>query len=87
MSDRDPRLPRSEGRGWRFYVICGAAVLLLIFVIQNSQKVPVDFLFASVDTPLFFALLIAGGLGALIGWALPHVHRDRRRERKLRKND
>jgi uncharacterized integral membrane protein len=75
--------PRQEGRGWRFYVIVAAVVLLLIFVIQNSQSVPVDFLFTTVDTPLFFALLIAGLLGAVIGWAWPHVRRDRRRQREL----
>jgi uncharacterized integral membrane protein len=80
--DHGEGVPRKEGRGWRFYVIVGAAVLLLIFVIQNSQEVPVEFLFASTDTPLFFALLIAGGLGALIGWAWPHVRRDRKRERE-----
>lgn len=85
--DERPGLPRKEGRGWRFYLILTAGVLLLIFVIQNSQKVPVDFLFASVETPLFFALIVAGGLGAVIGWALPHVHRDRRRERKLHEDD
>ena len=83
MNERDPRqgAPRQEGRGWRFYLIVIAALLLLVFVIQNSQKVPVEFLFASTDTPLFFALLIAGGLGALIGWAWPHVRRDRKRLR------
>ena len=84
MTGADDRqgAPRKEGRGWRFYVIVVAAILLLIFVIQNSQEVPVDFLFASTNTPLFFALLLAGGLGALIGWAWPHVRRDRKRERE-----
>ena len=84
MTGRDHReeMPRKEGRGWRFYVIIVAAVVLLVFVIQNSQEVPVDLLFASTETPLFFALLIAGGLGALIGWAWPHVRRDRKRERE-----
>jgi uncharacterized integral membrane protein len=83
VNDRDPRegAARQEGRGWRFYLIVAAALLLLVFVIQNSQKVPVDFLFASTETPLFFALLLAGGLGALIGWAWPHVRRDRKRLR------
>ena len=85
MTGHDDRggAARQEGRGWRFYLIVVAAILLLIFVIQNSQKVPVDFLFASTNTPLFFALLLAGALGALIGWAWPHVRRDRKRERKL----
>ena len=42
----------------------------------------VDFLFVETETPLIIALVIAGGLGALIGWALPHVRRSRRVERE-----
>jgi uncharacterized integral membrane protein len=86
VADRAPGiegLPRREGRGWRFYALIIAGVLLAIFVIQNAQKVEVDFLFTSTDTPLIFALLIAGALGAVIGWAWPHVRRSRRAERKL----
>ena len=41
----------------------------------------VDFLFIHTTTPLILALLIAGALGALIGWAAPHVRRGRRNER------
>jgi uncharacterized integral membrane protein len=74
--------PRQEGRSWRFYLLIAAVVLLLIFVVQNSQKVEVDFLFTDTQTPLIFALLIAGGLGALIGWAWPHVRRSRKYERE-----
>ena len=74
-------MPRKEGRGWRVYVLGVAALLLLILVAQNSQKVTVDFLFVETETPLIVALLIAGGLGALIGWALPHVRRSRKAER------
>ncbi len=81
--DRKDASPR-ERRGWRFYLICAAAVLLLVFVLQNSQEVPVEFLFAETQTPLFFALILAGALGALIGWAWPHVRRDRKREREQR---
>jgi uncharacterized integral membrane protein len=76
-------LPRKEGRGWRFYLLAAAAVILLIFVVQNSQKVTVDFLFTETNTPLIFALLVAGALGAVIGWAWPHVRRGRKREREL----
>jgi len=68
-------LPRKEGRGWRFYLVAAAVVLLLIFVLQNSKSVPVEFLFTTVDTPLFFALIVAGALGAVIGWAAPRVRR------------
>jgi uncharacterized integral membrane protein len=81
--DQREGTPREEGRGWRLYVLGVAAIVLLIFVVQNSQKVTVDFLFTETETPLIFALLIAGALGALIGWAWPHVRRGRRAERQL----
>jgi len=86
VNDRAPgidQLPRREGRGWRFYLLATAAIILLVFVIQNSQSVRVEFLFTSTDTPLIFALLVAGGLGAVIGWAWPHVRRGWRAERRL----
>ena len=83
----DPREPpvitRTGGAGWRFYVALVAGLLLLILIAQNAQKVTVDFLFVETETPLIVALVIAGALGALIGWALPHVRRGRRREREL----
>ena len=59
-----------------------AALLLLILIVQNAQKVEVDFLFVKTQTPLIVALVIAGGLGALIGWAFPHVRRSRKAERE-----
>jgi uncharacterized integral membrane protein len=79
--------PRQEGRGWRAYVLGIAIVVLLIFFVQNAQKVEVDFLFTETHTPLIFALLIAGALGALIGWVLPHVRRSRRLERERDQRD
>ena len=75
-------MPKKEGRGWRFYLLLVAGFLLLILIVQNAQKVTVDFLFVETETPLIVALVIAGGLGALIGWALPHVRRSRRAERE-----
>jgi uncharacterized integral membrane protein len=63
------------GRGARFYLLVAAIVLGAIFLLQNAQKVQVDFLFSSTDTPLIFALLIAGLLGFVIGLALPRFRR------------
>jgi uncharacterized integral membrane protein len=68
-------LPRKEGRGWRFWLLVTAGVLFAIFVLQNSQDVQVEFLFTTTDTPLVLALLLAGGLGAVIGWAAPRIRR------------
>ena len=83
MADRrDPITGQvKEPRGWRFYVVATAGVLLLILVAQNLQQVDINFLFIHTQTPLIVALVIAGGLGALIGWALPHIRRSRRVER------
>ncbi|HEY8001300.1 MAG: lipopolysaccharide assembly LapA domain-containing protein [Vicinamibacteria bacterium] len=75
-------MPKKEGRGWRVYVLGAAIFLLAILIAQNFQKVTVDFLFVETETPLIVALVIAGALGALIGWALPHVRRSRRLERE-----
>jgi uncharacterized integral membrane protein len=75
-------MPKKEGRGWRVYVLGVAILLLAIIIVQNAQSVPVDILFIETEMPLIIALVLAGGLGALIGWALPHVRRSRRVERE-----
>lgn len=89
MSDRgrdphDPlgRAPKDTGRQIRLWLAGIAAVLALILIVQNSQKVEFNFFFANTETPLFFGLLIAFALGALVGWLLPRVraHSQRRGE-------
>ena len=72
---------RQERSSWRLWAIGIAALLLAIVVIQNAQKVPVDFLFAETEMPLIFALLGAGILGFVIGWLLPIVRRGRRSDK------
>jgi uncharacterized integral membrane protein len=71
----EPITPRKEGRGWKTYALGVAGVLLAVLILQNSQEVEVKFLFINTTIPLIFALLIAGALGALIGWATPRVRR------------
>jgi uncharacterized integral membrane protein len=73
-----PVVPRKEGPGWKAWALGVAGGLLLILVLQNLQEVRVDFLFIHTTIPLIFALLISGALGALIGWATPHIRRGRR---------
>lgn len=67
--------PRADGVRWKRWALGIAAGILAVFVMQNSQSVKVEFLFTEIDTPLVFALLFAGALGALIGWAAPRVRR------------
>jgi uncharacterized integral membrane protein len=69
---------RREGTNWRLWVALGLALLAIIFIALNSQKVVVDFLIGETETPLFFALLISTLLGVAIGWLVPIVRRHRR---------
>lgn len=73
-----PEMPRRERAEWKRWVVGIALIALAILIAQNAQKVKVNFFFAETETPLVFALLIVGALGALIGWLAPRV---RRRER------
>ena len=73
---------RREGTNWRHWALGIAIALLAIIALQNSQTVDVDILFINTSAPLIVLLLIAGALGAVIGYVLPVVRRHRREERR-----
>jgi uncharacterized integral membrane protein len=77
VADGDQLQPGETKRNYKAWALGVAGLLLVIFVAQNAQKVDVDFLWIHTTTPLIFALVIAGVLGALIGWLGPRVRRDR----------
>jgi uncharacterized integral membrane protein len=74
VADELPTQARKD-RGARFYVTVALIVLAAIFILQNTQKVKVEFFFSTTDIPLIFALLLAALLGFLIGLALPRFRR------------
>ncbi|MEU5878272.1 LapA family protein [Spirillospora sp. NPDC047279] len=51
----------------RTIVAAALVVLALVFVFQNRQSARVHFLVVSVTSPMWVALLVAGGAGVLIG--------------------
>ena len=77
MGDREQRgAVGRQGTNWKGWAMLVAVVLLIVFVLQNSQEVDIDFLFfTSVSTPLILALVFSALLGALIGWLAPRVRR------------
>ena len=82
-STRDRVGPRDANEvSWKRWALGIAVVLLAIIAIQNSQKVEIKLLFIEGQTPLIVGLLIAGALGAVIGYVTPLVRRGRREERK-----
>ncbi len=77
---RETSPPKPGGRrrrSWHLYAAIAVVIIAAIIILQNSQSVDVKLLFAETNTPLVFALLIAFALGALTGWLLPRVRRDK----------
>ena len=76
--------PSSENgqTNWRMWSVAALALLALIVALQNSQEVRVDVLFLTVNAPLIVILLVAGAVGALIGWAAPVLRRHHRAGRE-----
>ena len=69
---------------WRTWLIGILIALVIIVALQNSQEVRIDVLFVNLNAPLIVTLLIAVGIGALIGYAAPVLLRHRRDERRRR---
>jgi uncharacterized integral membrane protein len=63
---------------WRTWAVGALIALVVIVALQNSQQVRVDVLFITVDAPLIVTLLVAVGIGALIGYIAPVLRRHRR---------
>jgi len=67
-----------KATNWRAWGVGALIALVVIVALQNSQQVRVDVLFVTVDAPLIVTLLVAVGIGVLIGYVAPLVRRHRR---------
>ncbi len=67
---------------WRAWIVGALIAIVVIVALQNSQRVRVDVLFATFNAPLIITLLVAVGIGVLIGYAAPLILRHRRDERR-----
>jgi uncharacterized integral membrane protein len=70
---------------WRAWILAVIVALVLVVILQNSQEVSVDVLFASFNAPLIVVLLGAVGVGAGLGYAAPILLRHRREQRRQSK--
>jgi uncharacterized integral membrane protein len=77
LADRDgsagpapSKRPRRRGRALGFGVVAAllvfVTVVLVLFVVFNTQTVRVSLVFGVVDAPLVIALVVAAGLGGLL---------------------
>jgi uncharacterized integral membrane protein len=67
---------------WRAWLVGILSALVLVVALQNSQEVSFELLTASFQAPLIVVILLAAGIGALIGYIAPLVRRHRREERQ-----
>jgi uncharacterized integral membrane protein len=66
---------------WRAWLVGALIALVLIVALQNSQEVSFDVLTASFQAPLIVIILLAAGIGVLIGYIAPLIRRHRREDK------
>jgi uncharacterized integral membrane protein len=66
---------RREGTGFKALVLATAAMLLVIFILQNLDDANIDFLFWDWDVAVALAIGISAALGFVIGWAIGRLRR------------
>jgi uncharacterized integral membrane protein len=72
---------KTIGRTLALALLLFVTVLLVLFVVYNTQTVDISLVFADVQAPLVLALVIAAGLGGLLVALAGAVMRARRRNR------
>ena len=78
---RPRRTGRTIGRSLAAALLVFVTVVLVLFVMFNTQTVQISLVFTDVQAPLVLALVIAAVLGALVAGLLGAVMRARRRNR------
>jgi len=65
-----------------FATVVGVVItaIAVIFVVQNTEDVTIDFLWLSLSMPLWVFILIVLALGAALGWIVRWRWRRRRRD-------
>ena len=64
---------------WRLLVAALLALVVVVFVVQNWDDAPVEFLFFDINSRLSISLIIAMVIGALLDRVLIGLRRIRRR--------
>jgi uncharacterized integral membrane protein len=76
---RERHTGRTIGRTLALALLIAVTVLLVLFVVYNTQTVEISLVFVDVQAPLVLALLIAAALGGLLVALASLVLRARRR--------
>jgi hypothetical protein len=64
---------------WKLVLWAAVAIYAVAFLLLNSSKQEVSFVFFSVNTRLIWLILLSMGLGAVLASILPRWWRSRKR--------
>ena len=78
---RERHTGKAIGRTLALSLLVFVTVVLVLFVVFNTQTVDISLVFTDVEAPLVLALVIAAALGGLLVWLAGAVLRARRRNR------
>jgi uncharacterized integral membrane protein len=83
LADRleESRQTFQPGLWSRLIAIGIVGVYLLLFVVLNTRRVPVKFVFASTSVSLIWVILLSLVAGVALGVLLSQLHRHRMRKR------
>ncbi len=56
------------------------ATVLVIFIVSNNHDTQINFLWLDTNMPMWTVILIAGALGAFIGWSVSAIRRRSKRK-------
>jgi uncharacterized integral membrane protein len=69
---------RREGPSGKLIALGVVAVILLLFVVQNTDRTHFDFLFLDGEFPLWTMIVAGAVLGFVAGWAFGRIRARRR---------
>ncbi len=68
---------RSAGHVIRIVIIVALLAALVALVLDNTEDVPIGYVFGDTTAPVWIVLLIAAAAGVVIGWLFKHRSRNR----------
>jgi uncharacterized integral membrane protein len=78
---RETRQTFQPGLWSRLIAISAIGLYTLVFVVLNTRRVKVSFVFASTRVSLIWVILLSLGVGVALGVLLSQLHRRRQRSR------
>jgi uncharacterized integral membrane protein len=80
--NKSTRAGGDEGIPWKLVLWGAIALYAVIFLLVNSKRSDVNFVFFTVRTRLIWLILLSMALGAVLGWVGPRWWRSRRERKK-----